>query len=230
MSIGILASSFTAATAGFSPSDISGMSAWFKAADITGYSNGDTVSTWPAAVGTDGGAAGTPEYQGAGGPSSTPTVVYSGGDYHDCGSGYGTGSTTLFAVVKRTGTGTQSIVGHTASAGAFQLRYYSSAAQILKSQTAGLPLSKTSFPSGTFTVVCARYDTSTNQVVYGWDGTLETVSSTFGVTFNSDMDIGNSGGGEYWEGSISQIIRYDAALSNTDCVDVMDWLGSNPAG
>lgn len=93
------------------PSDVAGLTNWYKADAITGLNDGDTVTSWADSSGIGrhlGTVAGTPTYQ-TGEINGLPIVRFDGVDdslLRADGAGYITGTTlTLLAVYRRMGTG-----------------------------------------------------------------------------------------------------------------------------
>lgn len=199
----------------FSPSDISGMVAWYRSEDLAGLSNGDPITSWTDASGNGWAAtnAGSPRPIKITGPNSLPAAAFGG--THNLVHYIGNNTTpTIFAVVQMTNTmtGYRGIfqMGDANASGSMMLANHSTALKwgvyTTAEQAASTQLTAANTPMLLTMVDNAASGGTfyTNGVANGtWTG--DSIGS-------SEKRIGGSAA-QLLQGYISEIIVYDSNLS-----------------
>lgn len=213
--------------AAFTPASVSGMVAWFRPENLSSYSNGDVVTNWSDASGNGYNATnvlGSAPLKVSSSINGLAGVAFTGAKHlrHLIGD-YAT--STIFAVVQRTNTGTgyQGIfyAGASSSAGTMMLANLSTANK-WGVYTTVEQASSTQLTSATTPVVLSMVDNGasggtfyTNGVANGtWTG------NTIG---SSEPTIGGSAA-QLFTGYISEVIFFTGALSGTDRAAVESYL------
>lgn len=236
---------------GFSPTDIAGLVAWYKADAIGGLSDNDPVATWADSSGngrdaTQGTAANKPTYQ-TGEVNSLPCVRFDGSNDVLAATCPHQPDFTLFVVLKPTGGAIdnyQSAVSRGAvfendTNFAFAVRrgganeflrwccYWRNVSTLYGNEGGG-------WVDATWTYVAVKVDGSANLTIYEKGSSEVTDGSNSASTDGSQsLRIGGpnstTSSDAYFTGDIAEVILYDSALSDGDRGSVESYLGTKYA-
>ena len=206
----------------FSPSDVSGLVAWYDASQLTGFSDDDPVGTWTDESGNSNDASNTltqrPLYKTAV-LNGLPVVRFDGtNDRLDMSTSMTVGA--VFVVGNWSGAdpfpaGYKSMFGR--AAGGYNLMFGREAETNLGTSFTG-GTSNIRVNGGAASGVVDYATLSTHKLAY-----IDTSSPST----NSDWHIASGDAlDEYWFGDMAEIIVYSAALSDTDREAVEDYLNA----
>lgn len=222
-------SSYGGADAPFSPADIAGLLAWYKADAITGLADNDPVATWPdsSASGFDATAEGgqRPTYK-TNELNGKPVVRFDGTS-DTMASSYPTSQKpfSVFAVVKATNFDDyRCIIGSFVNTGIeWRLNQTTGNQNMDKQATSGIGTSTVAVAPATWTVISATY--SNTGVWAYYFGTTADNSGTQDVAFSATtMILGSASGIHLFLGDMAEIICYDSVLSAPNLVLVQEYL------
>lgn len=226
-------------TSGFSPTQVTGLAAWYRADAITGLTNGAAVATWPDSssnnlAGTQGNATSRPSYQ-TGVLNGLPVVRFDGvNDLIESGASASPANSTTFAVLRPTTAAAALTIRGSFSGsntGGLQYRINNGKQLLVKQFVAQIGSPGTATVSTTvFSVAACTLATGTggayafylNGTADGSGATTETLAS--GMT--TLIGMGQGGTNEAFSGDIAELIFYSTVLSTADRNAVTAYLGT----
>lgn len=220
----IAPSRFSAAVA-FSPSDIAGLSVWYKA-DALSLSDGDPVSTWADSSGSANDASGSstarPTYKAAI-VNSKPVVRFDGSnDTMAAASVSVSQPDTVFLVVKNSG-GTYNRIYFNGSTTRQQV--WSDNSNLLLYFAGSVVSTSNDLGTASFHVIAITFNGASSQA---W---VDGVSLGTGSA-NTNALVGlvlGTDGSDYFQGDMAEFLIYDSALGSTNRQSVETYLGTKYA-
>lgn len=219
---------------GFTPADIDGLYAWFKADNITA-SDGDAVTTW-----TDQSGAGNNVTQATGAAkpiyktaqiNGKPVVRFDGTDDELIGTATPSAATgiTMAGVAKLTSAGNFPMLFVHASA-FYELRFNAGTGQP-QWNAAGAEATSAASVLNEFVVLVATFDDATNSSALYVNGTSVATAAPSSGAFTSlqGLYIGSRGSSLYFGGDVPELLAYDHSLSSEDRVALTSYLGTEYA-
>lgn len=222
------------------PRHMSGLAAWYDASQITGLSDGASVSTWTdqSGNGLDLTMTGSPTYE-TNEVGGLPVVRFNGtsqyGSHTDPGgASYAAATLTVFAVAKMTDSTPAALqaicgYGHSAAGAGYRWRLAVNPAGSFELGINNTGYTSTYVPATTtltsFTPISYRTDTRwvglhTNIVADETDGAAITYPSNVGFFVGSDEGFTPN----YFAGDIAEILVFSRALSQSEIHDVEHYL------
>lgn len=199
--------------ASFSPANLQGLKLWFDASQITGLSDGDSVTNWFDLSGnsntaTQSTASKRFTYE-TGEINGLPIVRGDGvDDFFDISTPLSLTNYTVFAVVKRAA-GSQGVLFGAEGAGSSYMGIYTTFGGTLQNENGSFAGNIAADPA---TAATWRFTASSGTASFGTNGSDSTFANPVTGAFRFGR-IGNRAAGEHFSGDLGEVIVYDTALS-----------------